>query len=156
MHFQTLLSPLLKVPRMVLLSSLLWCELGTNLPGPGEWLYCRSNVSPVNISDSGRFLAGVNISYLTVTDTQYTMPNLEKCIGRLWSQFWAYTIQHLKISNPETTKRLLILNKGPRNYMTIDFSKHLINQFDSDPLCCLLFLHFHCNWQNIQSIIQFN
>ena len=40
MHFQTLLSPLLKVPRMVLLSSLLWWELGTNLPGhgPGEWL----------------------------------------------------------------------------------------------------------------------
>ena len=35
MHFQTLLSPLLKVPRMVLLSSLLWLELGTNLPGPG-------------------------------------------------------------------------------------------------------------------------
>ena len=32
MHFQTLLSPLLKVPRMVLLSSLLWLELGTNLP----------------------------------------------------------------------------------------------------------------------------
>ena len=40
MHFQTLLSPLLKVPRMVLLSSLLWWELGTNLPGHGlgEWL----------------------------------------------------------------------------------------------------------------------
>ena len=39
-HFQTLLSPLLKVPRMVLLSSLLWWELGTSLPGPGlgEWL----------------------------------------------------------------------------------------------------------------------
>ena len=35
MHFQTLLSPLLKVPRMVLPSSLLWCEQGTNLPGPG-------------------------------------------------------------------------------------------------------------------------
>ena len=37
---QTLLSPLLKEPRMVLLSSLLWWELGTNLPGPGpgEWL----------------------------------------------------------------------------------------------------------------------
>ena len=40
MHFQTLLFPLLKVPRMVLLSSLLWWELGTSLPGhgPGEWL----------------------------------------------------------------------------------------------------------------------
>ena len=40
MHFQTLLSHLLKVPRMVLLSSLVWWELGTNLPGhaPGEWL----------------------------------------------------------------------------------------------------------------------
>ena len=38
MHFQTLLSPLLKVPRMVLLSSLLWWELGTSVPGPGEWL----------------------------------------------------------------------------------------------------------------------
>ena len=42
MHFQTLLSPLLKVPMMVLLSSLLWWELGTSLPGhghgPGEWL----------------------------------------------------------------------------------------------------------------------
>ena len=40
MHIQTLLSPLLKVPRMVLLSSLLWWELGPNLPGhaPGEWL----------------------------------------------------------------------------------------------------------------------
>ena len=37
-HFQTLLSPLLKVPRMVLLSSLNWSELGTSLPGPGEWL----------------------------------------------------------------------------------------------------------------------
>ena len=35
MHFQTLLSPLLKVPRMVLLSSLLWWELGTSLPGHG-------------------------------------------------------------------------------------------------------------------------
>ena len=37
-HFQTVLSPLLKVPRMVLLSSLLWRELGTSLPGhgPGE------------------------------------------------------------------------------------------------------------------------
>ena len=40
MHFQSLLSPLLKVPRMELLNSLLWCELGTNLPGhgPGVWL----------------------------------------------------------------------------------------------------------------------
>ena len=41
MHFQTLLSPLLTVPRMVLLlSSLLWWKLGTTLPGPGpgEWL----------------------------------------------------------------------------------------------------------------------
>ena len=41
-HFQTLLSPLMKVPRMMLLSSLLWWELGTSLPGPGpgpgEWL----------------------------------------------------------------------------------------------------------------------
>ena len=36
MHFQSLLSPLLKMPRMVLLSSLLCWELGTNLPG--EWL----------------------------------------------------------------------------------------------------------------------
>ena len=35
MHFQTLLSPLLKLPRMLLLSSLLWWELGTSLPGPG-------------------------------------------------------------------------------------------------------------------------
>ena len=33
-----LLTPLLKVPMMELLSSLLWWELGTNLPGPGEWL----------------------------------------------------------------------------------------------------------------------
>ena len=41
MHFQTLLSPLPKVPRMVLSSSLLWWELGTSLPGhdPGEWLW---------------------------------------------------------------------------------------------------------------------
>ena len=40
MHFQTLLSPLLKVSRMVLLSALLWWELGTSLPGhgSGEWL----------------------------------------------------------------------------------------------------------------------
>ena len=40
MHFQTLLSPLLKVPWMVLLSSLHWWELGTSLPGngPSEWL----------------------------------------------------------------------------------------------------------------------
>ena len=39
-HFQTLLSPLLKVPSMVLQSSLLLWELGTSLPGhgPGEWL----------------------------------------------------------------------------------------------------------------------
>ena len=37
-HFRSLLSPLLKVPRMVLLSSLRWWELGTGLPGPGEWL----------------------------------------------------------------------------------------------------------------------
>ena len=39
MYFKTL-SSLLKVPRMVLLSSLLWWELGTSLPGhgPGEWL----------------------------------------------------------------------------------------------------------------------
>ena len=38
-HCLTLLSPLLKVRRMVLLSSLLWWELGTSLPGhgPGEW-----------------------------------------------------------------------------------------------------------------------
>ena len=40
MHFQTLLSPLLKVPRIVLISSRLWWELGTSLPGPGpgEWM----------------------------------------------------------------------------------------------------------------------
>ena len=37
-HFQTFLSPLLKAPSKELLSSLLWWELGTNLPGPGEWL----------------------------------------------------------------------------------------------------------------------
>ena len=40
MYFQTLLPHLLKLPRMELLSSLLWWELGTNLPGPGPgvWL----------------------------------------------------------------------------------------------------------------------
>ena len=42
-HFQTRLSPLLKVLRMVLLSPLLWWKLGTSLPGPGpgpgEWLW---------------------------------------------------------------------------------------------------------------------
>ena len=40
MHFQPLLSPLLKVLRMELLSLFLWWELGTNLPGhcPGVWL----------------------------------------------------------------------------------------------------------------------
>ena len=39
-HFQSLLSPLLNMPRMVLLTSLLWWELGNSLPGhgPGEWL----------------------------------------------------------------------------------------------------------------------
>ena len=40
MYFQTLSSPVLKVPRVVLLSCVLWWELGTNLPGhgPDEWL----------------------------------------------------------------------------------------------------------------------
>ena len=50
MHSQTLLSPLLKVLRMVLLSSLLGWELGTNLPVLVN--DCCSDVSPVNISDS--------------------------------------------------------------------------------------------------------
>ena len=42
-QFQTLLSPLLKVHRMVFLSSLLWWELGARLPGhgSGEWLSFR-------------------------------------------------------------------------------------------------------------------
>ena len=33
--WNALLSPLLKVPRMLLLSSLLWWEIGTSLPGHG-------------------------------------------------------------------------------------------------------------------------
>ena len=37
MHFQTLLSPLLKAPRIELLSSPIWRELGTNLPSYG-WM----------------------------------------------------------------------------------------------------------------------
>ena len=36
---------------MVLLSSLLWWELGTRLPGPGPGEWLRSDVSPVNNSD---------------------------------------------------------------------------------------------------------
>ena len=51
MHFQTLLPPLLKLPRIVLLSSLLWGELGT----PWSLVLandCHSDVSPVSNSDS--------------------------------------------------------------------------------------------------------
>ena len=48
MHFQTLLSPLLTVLRMVLPSSLLCIELGTTLPGHDS----HSDVSTVNISAS--------------------------------------------------------------------------------------------------------
>ena len=60
MHIRTLLSLLLKVLRMELLSSLLWWELGTNLPrhGPGvclsfwrvtsEWLSFRRFTSKLS------------------------------------------------------------------------------------------------------------
>ena len=41
-----------KVPRMVLLSSLLWWELGTGLPVMVLVTDCRSDVSPVNNTDS--------------------------------------------------------------------------------------------------------
>ena len=53
MHFQTLLSLLLKVPRMELPSSLLWWELGINLPGHGalEYFLRIINWSPVDKSE---------------------------------------------------------------------------------------------------------
>ena len=46
-------SHLLKTQRIVLLSSLLWWELGTNslITGPGEVSDCRFGVSPVNCPD---------------------------------------------------------------------------------------------------------
>ena len=67
MHFQTLLSCLLKVPRMVLLNPLLWWELGTRLTGPGEWL-----------------------SYWRVTSKQFCL----KCMLHL-SSFTAYSLSSI-------------------------------------------------------------
>ena len=52
MHFQTLLSPLLKVQRMELLNSLFWWELGSNLPGPGPGVWLSFWRVSSNNSDS--------------------------------------------------------------------------------------------------------
>ena len=64
MYFQTLLSPLLKVPRMVLLSLLLWWDLRTSLPGhgPGEWLsfWCVTS----NNSDSDALFCSLNTIWI--------------------------------------------------------------------------------------------
>ena len=52
-------SHLLKMQRIVLLSSLLWWELGTNslITGPGEWLSLRRFTSKLSWSWSWRYLA---------------------------------------------------------------------------------------------------
>ena len=63
MHLQTLLSPLLKVPRMELLNSLLWWELGTNLPGPGPGVWMSFwHVTSNNSDSDSDFPLGLNPS----------------------------------------------------------------------------------------------
>ena len=81
LDFQTILSLLLKVPRMELPCSLLCWELGTNLPGqgPGEWL------SPVNNSDSGAFgyfLRIINWSPVDKSAQQVNNKNSNDIINR--------------------------------------------------------------------------
>ena len=93
MHFQTLLSPLLKVPRMALLRSLLWWELGTSLPGhgPGEWLSFWRVTS--NNSDSGWIVLAISPMGASKRDANLTYCN----IFYLFSQriaFWGVISQY--------------------------------------------------------------
>ena len=80
MHFQSLLSPLLKVPRMVLLNSLLWWELGTSLPGhgPGEWL------SFWRVTNNTEYLWG----QLANLDQIWGGERLHKVLGQIGSNLW--------------------------------------------------------------------
>ena len=81
-----ILSHLLKMQRIVLLSSLLWWELGTNslITGPGEWLSFRLSTSKLSwswpwadrrihlVCNSLFFLSFKEVSWITETDLQNT------------------------------------------------------------------------------------
>ena len=68
MHFQTTrLPPLLKVPRMELLSSHLWWELGTHLPspGPGEMIViqmCHQQTIPILILNTIKVMSSRRVT----------------------------------------------------------------------------------------------
>ena len=81
MHFQTLLSLLLKVPRMELPSSLLWWELDTNILVND----CHSDVLPVNNTDSdafGYFLRIINWSPVDKSAQQVSNKKSNDIISR--------------------------------------------------------------------------
>ena len=66
MHSPILWSHLLKMQRIVLRSSLLWWELGTNslITGPGEWLSFRRFTSKLSWSWSWQHLYQITKSYV--------------------------------------------------------------------------------------------
>ena len=83
MYFQTLLSLLLKVTRMELPSSLLWWELGTNLPGhgPSEWLsFWR--VASTDSDAFGYFLRIINMSPVDKSTHQASYKKSNDIISR--------------------------------------------------------------------------
>ena len=68
MHSSILWSHLMKMQRIVLLSSLLWWELGTNslITGPGEWLSFRRFTSKLSWSWSWSWTSGKDLLTLHV------------------------------------------------------------------------------------------
>ena len=80
-------SHLLKMQRVVLLSSLLWWELGTNslITGPGEWLSLRRFTSKLSWSWSWSWWTVLSLSLVLLTlfwgearstDCQYRVRNI--------------------------------------------------------------------------------
>ena len=125
MHFQTLLSPLLKVPRMVLLSSLLWRELGTSLPGhgPGEKLQngCPHNENKANVIDH---VIHHHEKSMVMIRAEYCMPKLYCNILRYSNSVLRYVMNTYRVRNNVIENGFLgILTPIQKLKTTIQFNK---------------------------------
>ena len=101
MHSPILWSHPLKVQRIVLLSSLLWWELGTNslITGPGEWLSFRRFTSKLSWSWSRTDILWSEVFYFFGNSyIGMDFYNNVRSILRLLSFYWLQSIDFCFIS----------------------------------------------------------
>ena len=140
MHCPILWSHLLKMQRIVFLSSLLWWELGTNslITGPGEWLSFRRFTSKLSWPWVNRWKGWV------FTETFPSIYGRDKSVYfRSWGCYVPYHAIIIRKKKKKKKKKSYrppsyFVNSSSNYYACgISRSLHYVDLF-----CCLIFLAF--------------